>query len=104
MLDGAGEDVLRLGETVARIEQAFDRHAVTCPLLDLVEVAVVRIFLIRPAAHVARIRAVRVARPYYVTADAEGRICPAARTLPRPSICRSAMPRHHLLVMSGNLT
>ena len=29
----------------------------------------------------------------HVTADAEGRICLAARTLPRPSICRSAMPR-----------
>jgi hypothetical protein len=56
MLDGAGEDVLGLGETVARVEQALDRHAVARPLLDLVEVAVIRIervarFLIRPVAH-----------------------------------------------------
>ena len=53
MLDGAGEDVLRLGEIVASIEQAIDRHAVARPLLDLEEVAVVRIervarFFVRP--------------------------------------------------------
>ena len=41
--DGAGEDVHRLGETIARIEQVLDRHAVARPLLDLVEVAIVRI-------------------------------------------------------------
>jgi hypothetical protein len=37
MLDGAGEDVLRLGETIASIERAIDRHAVAGPFLDLVE-------------------------------------------------------------------
>ena len=42
-LTRAGEDVLRLGEIVARIEQALNLRAVACPLLDLVEVAVVRI-------------------------------------------------------------
>jgi len=42
MLDGAGEDVPRLGEIVASVEQALDRHAVARPLLDLVEVASVR--------------------------------------------------------------
>ena len=59
MLDGAGEDVLGRGETVARIEQALDVHAVAAPLLDLVEHAVVGIervvrLLIRPAAHSAQ--------------------------------------------------
>ena len=32
MFDDAGEDVLGLGETVASVEQALDRHAVAGPL------------------------------------------------------------------------
>jgi hypothetical protein len=67
MLDGAGEDVPRLGEIVASIEQALDRRAVARPLLDLVEHAVVRIervarFLVRPIAHGHESRTVGVAR------------------------------------------
>jgi hypothetical protein len=55
-LDGAGEDVLRLGETVASVEQAIDRHAVARPYFGLEEVALIHIervarFLVRPVAH-----------------------------------------------------
>ena len=58
MPDGAGEDVLGLGETVASIEQALDR--IRRASIAREEVAVIRIervarFLIRPAARGARI-------------------------------------------------
>jgi hypothetical protein len=78
MLDRLGEDVLGLGEIVASIEQAIDRRAAARPFLDLVEVAIIRIervarLFIRPIAHGHESRTVGVARPYHVTADAEGR-------------------------------
>ena len=40
MLDCPSEQFLRLGETIAGIEQAIDLGAVLGPLLDLVEVAI----------------------------------------------------------------
>jgi hypothetical protein len=43
MLDRSGEDVPRLVEIVARVEQAINLGAVARPFLDLVEIAVVRI-------------------------------------------------------------
>ena len=42
MLDGVGKDFLRLAKIIAGIEQAIDFHAVAGPLLDLVEIAMVR--------------------------------------------------------------
>ena len=41
VLDGGGEDFLRLAKIVAGIEQAINFHAVPRPLLDLVEIAMV---------------------------------------------------------------
>jgi hypothetical protein len=42
VLDGLGEDRARLVEIVAGIKHAVDLGAIACPLLDLIEVAVVR--------------------------------------------------------------
>jgi hypothetical protein len=43
VLDRPGEQFLRLGETIAGIEQAIDLGAVLGLLLDLVEIAIVGI-------------------------------------------------------------
>jgi hypothetical protein len=79
----------------ASIEQALDAHAVARPLLDLVEVAVVRIervarLLIRPAAHRRVSRTVGVARPYHVTADAGGRFALPPSNLGQVCVGRSS--------------
>ena len=42
VLDGVGKDFLRLAKTIAGIKQAIDFHAVPRPLLDLVEIAIIR--------------------------------------------------------------
>ena len=42
VLDGVGKDFLRLAKTIAGIKQAIDSHAVPRPLLDLVEIAIIR--------------------------------------------------------------
>src|SRR6516225_6529558 len=42
VLDGVSKDFLRLAKIIADIEQAIDFHAVAGPLLDLVEIAMVR--------------------------------------------------------------
>jgi hypothetical protein len=42
VLDGVGKDFLRLAKTIAGTKQAIDSHAVPRPLLDLVEIAIIR--------------------------------------------------------------
>jgi hypothetical protein len=97
MLDGAGEDVLRLGEIVARIEQALDAHAVARPLLDLVEVAVVRIErVVRPSSDqpltVHESRTVGGARAYHATADAGAGVDLPCRPHPTATVKRVDAP------------
>jgi hypothetical protein len=82
MLDGAGGDVLGLGETVARVKQALDRHAVGASIAHLVEVAVVRIervarFLARPIVQVLE----RKSGSQNPIRQPWGSICPAVRAL-----------------------
>ena len=42
VLDGVGKDFLRIAKPIAGIKQAIDSHAVPRPLLDLVEIAIIR--------------------------------------------------------------